>query len=226
MDYKKEIINELRNMSGRYSVYDMFQDWIKMLALSISNSCNPFFYEKREREYLELAHKHTPEEIDVFCKLNNLLIMACNEKFEDVLGYIYMHLEVSSKALGQFFTPYHVCQLMANISVKEINCDYIINEPSCGAGGNIIAAAERLKERGINYQDEMKVICQDLDWKSVYMCYVQLSLYGIPAVVVQGDTLANPYTSGISENVLVTPLGVMHFSMFRTSNTYGQSEQE
>ena len=56
----------------------------------------------------------------------------------------------------------------------------------------IIAAAKVLKDRGINYQKCMRVVAQDLDWKAVYMCYVQLSLLGINAVVVQGNTLTDP----------------------------------
>lgn len=56
----------------------------------------------------------------------------------------------------------------------------------------IIAAAKVLKDRGINYQNVMKVVAQDLDWKAVYMCYTQLSLLGINAVVVQGNTLEEP----------------------------------
>lgn len=54
----------------------------------------------------------------------------------------------------------------------------------------IIAAAKVLKDRGINPQRVMRVVAQDLDWKSVYMTYMQLSLIGINAIVVQGDTLS------------------------------------
>lgn len=56
----------------------------------------------------------------------------------------------------------------------------------------IIAAAKTLKKKGINPQTVLKIVAQDLDWKAVYMCYVQLSLLGLDAVVVQGDTLAEP----------------------------------
>ena len=55
----------------------------------------------------------------------------------------------------------------------------------------IIAAARVLKERGLNYQRCMKVTAQDLDWNSVYMTYVQLSLLGIDAEVIQGNTLSD-----------------------------------
>ena len=70
----------------------------------------------------------------------------------------------------------------------------------------IIATAAALKEKGINYQKNMEVAAQDLDWKGVYMCYLQLSLLGIRAVCVQGDTLAEPYISSYpSDRVLYTP---------------------
>ena len=71
----------------------------------------------------------------------------------------------------------------------------------------IIALAKVLKDRGINYQRCMDVVAQDLDWNGVYMTYVQLSILGIKATVVQGDTLANPYKDGLyhPERIFRTP---------------------
>ena len=60
-------------------------------------------------------------------------------------------------------------------------------EPTCGSGGMVIAAAQVLQEKGINYQRVLDVVCQDLDWTAVYMCYVQLSLLGVKAIVAQGE---------------------------------------
>ena len=52
----------------------------------------------------------------------------------------------------------------------------------------------------------LNVVCQDLDWTAVYMCYVQLSLLGVKAIVVQGDTLAEPYKKCYpKERVFYTP---------------------
>lgn len=71
----------------------------------------------------------------------------------------------------------------------------------------IIAAVRILKDRGLNPQRCMYVTAQDLDWKGVYMTFVQLSLLGIKAVVAQGDTLTEPYNSKNypPERVLYTP---------------------
>ena len=56
-------------------------------------------------------------------------------------------------------------------SVNQIYCS-----PKCGSGGMVVATAQVLQKRGINYQKTLDVVCQDLDWLAVYMCYVQLSL--------------------------------------------------
>ena len=82
------------------------------------------------------------------------------------------------------------------------------NEPSTGGGGMIIAAVKVLKDRGINPQYCMDVVARDLDWKGVYMTYVQLSLLGIKATVVQGDSLGEPFIDPRKyspERVLYTP---------------------
>jgi hypothetical protein len=71
----------------------------------------------------------------------------------------------------------------------------------------IIGAADILQERGVNYQPLMQVVAQDLDWLAVYMCYIQLSVLGIDAIVVQGDSLLYPYQKGVTPetHILRTP---------------------
>lgn len=78
-----------------------------------------------------------------------------------------------------------------------------LNEPSCGAGGMILATAKVINERGGNAQRQLRVTAQDLDWNSIYMTYIQLSFNGIDAVCIQGDTLMNnPFSE---EHALRTP---------------------
>jgi len=215
---KQEIIKAINKISGKYSAYEVFSDWIKCYALSISNSCQ-FFHEKvwqvREREYIDIMARYTREEHEAFIKMAVNLVEIMESEMSDVLGQIYMGSGMGSKAAGQFFTPYHLSQVCAKLSRPEPDEDgiYRLYEPSCGSGGMIIAAVESLKEQGIDYQRRVRVVAQDLDWKSVYMCYLQLSLYGVRAVVVQGDTLTDTYRAGKfpKERVLYTPaeLGVL-----------------
>ena len=41
----------------------------------------------------------------------------------------------------------------------------------------------------MNYCAQLVVTATDIDLKCVYMCYLQLALYGIPAVVIHGNTI-------------------------------------
>lgn len=218
MDRKKEIIDTINKISGRYSAYEVFSDWIRCYALSISNYCQFLHgrvWQEREQEYLNTIKKYSRDEQKMFIKMNADLIETMESEMTDVLGWIYMESGMGSRSAGQFFTPYHLSRLCAKVSTLEAdeNGIYRLCEPSCGGGGMIIAAAEALNAQGIDYQRKMRVVAQDLDWKGVYMCYLQLSLYGIRAVVAQGDTLAEPYGAGQfpKERVLYTPaeMGVL-----------------
>lgn len=209
---KKEIVNRIQKMSGRYSTYEIYSDWIASCALSIQNSLKMIHdktWHSRENRYLDIMKKYTYEERIAFSEMFRLLGDAFEEGMSDILGEIYMESGCGNKNTGQFFTPFHLSYLTAAAGVPhDVSEDkpFIMTEPSTGGGGMIIAAAKVLQDRGINYQRCMDVVAQDLDWKGVYMTYVQLSLLGIKAVVVQGDTLKEPYVKGYpAERVFVTP---------------------
>lgn len=184
----KTIIDEINKMSGGYHAHDIFQDWVTMMAISISNQV--IYKQSLEDKYLEIAKKYTKEQLNKLCELSGRLTMLCENEIHDYLGEIYMGLNAGNVRTGQFFTPFHICELMAKIRMDGYDGKLItLNEPSCGGSGNILAFAKAMKEKGYNYQDLLQVEAQDLDFKCVYMSYVQLSLMGINAKVIQGDTL-------------------------------------
>lgn len=203
-----EIIKKIEELSGQYSGYEIFLDWIKAAALCIDNSAgnyNQEIYRKREEQYIEIAKKH-PEKMKDFADMTGMLVICLENNMEDALGKIYMQAGLGSKQTGQFFTPFHLSYLTAKIAVPEDASEqnpYIMHEPSTGGGGMIIAAAKVLKDRGLNYQKCLKVVAQDLDWKGVYMTYVQLSLLGIEATVIQGDSLSGQVPA--AEQIFYTP---------------------
>lgn len=196
MDGKREIIKRINSLSGSRSPYDVFCDWVKLMALSIQNQCSIFddkMWRKREDEYLKVIGPYGADGKE-FAEMYGMLTLTMDERVSDILGEIYMESGCGNKNTGQFFTPFHLSEASAAMALAGWDGaePIVLNEPSCGGGGMIIAAAKVLKDRGINYQNVMKVVAQDLDWKAVYMCYTQLSLLGIDAVVVQGNTLEEP----------------------------------
>lgn len=185
--------------------------------MSISNSMDLFhgkLWKDREQAFSDTMERYNSSEQDMFCEMLAMLTETLEHEMTDVLGQVYMESGMGSKAAGQFFTPYHLSYLCVKLALPEPDelGLYHINEPSCGGGGMIIASAQALKEKGVDYQRKMRVVAQDLDWKGVYMCYLQLSLLGIDAMVVHGDTLCEPYTNRYQSNrILLTParMGVL-----------------
>ena len=196
MNYTKEIIERINKLSGSRSPYEVFCDWIKCSAISIQNACQIHndLWKKREEQYMQTIRPYGEHGLE-FGDMLGFLTMALENDISDILGQVYMEAELGNKSTGQFFSPFHISRMCAELSLRDQDGSQkvTLNEPSCGAGGMIIATAAVLKDRNVNYQLCLDVIAQDLDWKAVYMCYVQLSLLGIRAVVVQGDTLSAPY---------------------------------
>lgn len=211
-DWDVKIRDRIMRIAGRYSAEQVFKDWMLMTAISIANTLDirrGELWEKREERYKNTARQYDTSELEQMSEMAAMLTMSLTE-MHDALGEIYMHLDMGSKNTGQFFTPQSVSQLMARLSVDgmepEEDGKYRIHEPACGSGGMVIEGLCGLRERGINYQRQVRVVCQDLDWRCVDMCYVQLSLLGVPAIVVQGSTLSEPYSRETpEEKIFRTP---------------------
>lgn len=142
-------------------------------------------------------------ELQLFCEMTGMLWLTFEEEIDDYLGKIYMEGNMGNKQTGQFFTPFNLAELTARLRIER-GKQVFLNEPASGGGAMILAAAKIMKESGDNYQELMKVVAQDLDWNGVYMTYIQLSMAGIVAKVIQGDTLKNETPS--PSQILYTPM--------------------
>lgn len=182
--------------------WEVWEDIVQMFAISFSNALDVGERrDKREKDYLRIAGKYSEKEMNVIATiLTKIVDLYEDNPDQDVLGELYMALGLGNSALGQFFTPYCVCKMMAKVTAEESvirnaidKRGYItVNEPTCGAGALIIALLNVVKEMKINYQSSVFVVAQDLSYIAALMCYIQLSLLGCAAVIVVGDTLCNP----------------------------------
>lgn len=198
---RKDLIKLFKSFGYKYDLYTIFSDFVELAALSISNTVDKPQYEKREAKYLQVIGKYTRKEAQVFPEMLAILTTLLEKEPTDILGQVYMELEISNDDAGQFFTPMSVSKLMAQMMISDYETIIkdkgfvTVNEPTVGGGVTIIALAEALKGNGYNYQKQMKVVAQDIDIKSVHMCYVQLSLLGIDAEVWRGNTLTYEFDS-------------------------------
>ena len=130
-------------------------------------------------------------------KLLDILVSALEDSFQDFLGEVYMRLNKGIKRNGEFFTPYEVSKLMASMTTlvpmkKDIaKLPYKILEPSSGAGGTVIAAIENiLNYSDLNISHDLFIETWDINRRCVQMTFIQLSLLGVPAKIVHGNTLS------------------------------------
>jgi type I restriction-modification system DNA methylase subunit len=192
------LVKLLRQASHNRSLYDVFRDFTEMAALAISNAVDKSQFDERENRYFEVIKPYTPEDLALFPQMIGCLVGELEKVgYDDVLGRVFMELELANKDAGQFFTPYEVCQMMAKMTVddslkaKVAEQGYVtVNDPAVGGAATLIAFCEAVKDAGLNPQRQVHATAQDLDLRCVHMAYVQLALLNIPAVVVCGNTLS------------------------------------
>lgn len=227
------ILKKMQRASVKTSLYELLSATIECGAIAISNQFDRVQAAEREKRYLQIVKgfdSDTQKLIqDVFGDIAALLMNMINPHvgFRDYLGELYMKSETSSKNAGQFFTPYNVSKMCAQVSINEAEVnEYIeqdkiltLNEPTCGAGGMILAAADVLyNQYHFNIARNLFVICSDVDIRCVHMTYLQLSLAGIPAIVYQQNTLTLETWQRWE-----TPAYIMQYTRFR--NALRRNEQ-
>lgn len=197
----KEFLKAFNGICNWNGTWERWNDMVNLFAIEIANQVDLNHREKREQDYIRIRARYSPAEFKRFAELFSILVV-CLEKnpFQDFLGSMYMQLDMGSKAHGQCFTPFGVCQAMAECAMPEKHVRQQIeergwisvNDCACGAGATLIAAAERLHKMGVNYQQQVCFVAQDIDTTVAMMCYIQLSLIGCAGRVRIGDTLMNP----------------------------------
>ncbi|MGY6123672.1 N-6 DNA methylase (plasmid) [Paraburkholderia strydomiana] len=209
--HKAAIIKLMREFTHSHDPYTVFADFVEVSAIAISSKVDKSQFEAREKRYLEIVGKYKREEVNRFAAMFAELQMCYRTRIDaigdpgsghepagglgDVLGEIFMALELGNARAGQFFTPYSVSLLMAMMtvgdgaSVREQGF-VTLQEPACGSAGMVVATAQAMHQVGLNYPESLHATCVDIDPRCVHMAYVQLSLMGIPAVVVHGNALS------------------------------------
>ncbi len=133
-------------------------------------------------------------------------------------------MKADSKTIeGGFFTPYSVSKVCALLSMDKERIErqrYItVHEPACGSGGMVVALADAMHSEGYNPQQQLLAHCVDVDQTAAMMCYIQLSLFGIPARVTIGNTLTMQFS-----RTMVTPM--YHLDGWALKEMIGQETAE
>lgn len=226
----KEIIKLVNQASHRVNPNKFLSDTFECGAIAVSNQFDFPKAEQREERYKQIMHAYEPKErelmAEAFAKIYALLssVVYDDGKFNDWLGELFMQTGIGNKHNGQFFTPYHISNFCAKASIDESvvrqnqqNNEIItINDPTCGAGGMLVAALETLdRDYHFNYAYNCFMLGEDIDIRCVHMTYLQLSLAGVPAIVKHTNSLTRE-----TWDVWKTPAFLMQYMRFRQFEHY------
>lgn len=195
----KAIIKIIGENAYRHDRWKVFSDFVQLSAFAISNATDLSNRDAREIEYMRIIGQYNKDEANRFPIMLAELANGLEAGMTDVLGQVYMEMELGNKDRGQVFTPYEVCKMSARMIFDKPYIEWVIvnkdgyialEEPAVGSGAMVIAFAEVMKEAGINYQKHLHVTATDVDIKAACMTYVQFSLLHIPAIIIHGNTLS------------------------------------
>lgn len=183
-----------RSLSMLHDRWRVFSDFCEMSAMALANAVTKD--PEREERYLEVVKRYPKEEVESLCDLLGC-VMAGLDWNTDFLGKQFMQLGLGDHYQGQFFTPMELARLMAAMvtdrgqlveKIQEHGV-YEFYEPTAGAGATIIALAAIMNNAGLDPRKYLHVTAVDINPTVAYMCFIQLSVLGIPGVVYVGDAL-------------------------------------
>lgn len=183
----------------KHNTRTLFGDMLEIWTIALQNGFMPRDTDwlKREKRYAELKASFDGEGYDLMTELFAKLTAISVRERGDWLGELYHQLEINSKASAQFFTPFGVSSMMAAMTFTKDAVEKAVaekgfigmQEPACGAGGMVIAAAQAIEALGYNPKQVLRVHAIDVDRLPVMMTFIQTTLQGVPCFVEQANSL-------------------------------------
>jgi hypothetical protein len=218
-DHRKQFIKAFERLAHDRERHDVLSDFLEMAVCAIRKTTllpGPAADAIEER-YMAVVARNAPEDVRAMPALLGITTLAVQEGGCDFLGQVVVELELPNQHMGQFFTPYDVSRMIAELTfdtLDEIIAEQgfvTVLEPACGAGGMIIAAADVVERKGFDIARQLYVDGTDISPMCFRMSYLQASLRGIPATIRRGNTL--------SGEVFETALTPAFFEFYATHKT-------
>lgn len=219
---QKEFYREYQTLLGKRSSWEVWSDWVEAVAITIEA---PFDFRsnvrvKRVERLQSILKRYTESEQKTFDRMFEILVDALEKQPEqDFLGNMFEALNLNDHWKAQFFTPYHVADLMVRIiggsaeAVLENKNWTDILDPCSGAGVLLIAARNYMMRLGIG-DDQVLYVGQDVDKTAALMGYIQISLLGCAGYIVVGNSLLHPVTYYGDTTIL--PYDSEHYELWFT----------
>jgi len=189
MDYErnphfKELLKgfESSRVFGHVHPYDLYRQWLEAVWAMLEAWRDP-------EAFRAATCKFTYEQGSELGRLFDIYVKAVEDMpFSDILGELFMRLDINSVRAGQFFTPFPIAEFMSKVTfdsdtfmgqVQEKGC-VTVCDPACGSGVMLLAFAKVVHEAlGREGTGKLDLFGMDVDVRCVNMCRIQLRLNGL-----------------------------------------------
>ena len=197
-DYRKQFIKAFERLAHHRERHDVFSDFLEMAVCAIRKRTMPSgpAADAIEAEYMAVVKHNQADDVRAMPRLLGITTLAIQDGGCDFLGQVAGDLELVTGHMGQFFTPYDVSRMIAEMTLDTVGKVIAeqgfvtVQEPACGAGGMVIAAADALARQGFDISRHLYVDATDISPMCFRMTYFQAALRGIPATIWRGNTLS------------------------------------
>lgn len=206
MSTKQSFSSQMLKFEHRYDLRTAFDDFLTLSLCSLS--INPLTRKSFDEElYMDTILKYEKDDLrhlfpEAFAQMVlEMESLKGSSPGNDVLGDFYQE-HLYRKGAQQFFTTWHVCEMMAKITCAE-QSEKILNvlDPTCGSGRMLLASAFMLGNKHHYYGIDIDATC-------VKMSAINLFLNGIfHGEVMCADSL-NPDDFRCSYKLSILPFGV------------------
>lgn len=191
---KAEFIRLFRAIKPECHRHTVWADFVTTSAIALHNAVNKV--ETLEDEYLTIINTYSNCDIQRFCEMLSIVVILLEDEPTDILGQLYMELELASKENGQYFTPSPITDCMAQLLYgdsleQKLRQPFVtLHDPSSGSGSMILSFVKVMLQKNQNPAEKLFVSCIDVNRVAALMCYIQLSLWNVPAEVIVGNSLS------------------------------------
>ena len=178
---------------------EIFRLFCEMAYCALAKRASPF---PDQRDRLEAVYMQCvssfPNKDDVrrMPEMMALAIQAISGGGIDFFGQVAAEIGALDAGLGQFFTPYEISRLIAEMSLGdaagqiEAQGFITVSEPAAGAGGMVLALADALEAQGFDPALHIWIEAVELSRSTFHMAYVQINARGIAGRVVNGNSIS------------------------------------
>ena len=212
----------LNGISNRHHQSQLFDDFLQIAVCVYS-------MQRSEDLYLERIKKYDKKELDNFgialASLINEYSDRAENDWQDLLGNYFEEFGQYNAKMGQFFTPVHLCNLMAQFTIDEpMGGEHLtVNDPSCGSSRNLIAHCRKHPNNRFRYF----YVGQDLDKRCCLMSVLNFVMFGMSGVIIHMNCLSLEIYGGWRIWMPETLLGVQPLSVEQCKHyVFGEKETE